>query len=175
MPSMRMRPDSGLMTLKSDIASVDLPLPVRPITAVVDPPGMRNRQALRTRVTFVAQDPVLFPGSIRLNLDPTEDYSDELCTEVLKLSLILPGKRTGSCATKVTRVRNACLLTSVILMPSMRMRPDSGLMTTHLDPSLINVSLRIPGGSTTAVIGRTGSGKSTLARRVASSKTTSLP
>ena len=26
----------------------------------------------------------------------------------------------------------------------------------HLDPSLINVSLRIPGGSTTALLGRTG-------------------
>jgi ABC-type multidrug transport system fused ATPase/permease subunit len=33
----------------------------------------------------------------------------------------------------------------------------------HLDPSLTNISLNIPGGSTTAVIGRTGSGKSTLA------------
>jgi ABC-type multidrug transport system fused ATPase/permease subunit len=43
-----------------------------------------NRQALRTRVTFVAQDPILFPGSIRLNLDPTEQYSDEECSEVLK-------------------------------------------------------------------------------------------
>jgi ABC-type multidrug transport system fused ATPase/permease subunit len=32
-----------------------------------------------------------------------------------------------------------------------------------LDPSLTGISLQIPGGSTTAVIGRTGSGKSTLA------------
>jgi ABC-type multidrug transport system fused ATPase/permease subunit len=43
-----------------------------------------NTQALRTRVTFVAQDPVLFPGSIRLNLDPTGEYSDEECADVLK-------------------------------------------------------------------------------------------
>ncbi|OAT07043.1 ATPase [Blastomyces gilchristii SLH14081] len=33
----------------------------------------------------------------------------------------------------------------------------------HLDPSLLNISLRIPGGSSTAVMGRTGSGKSALA------------
>ena len=33
----------------------------------------------------------------------------------------------------------------------------------HLDPSLSNISLNIPGGSTTAIVGRTGSGKSTLA------------
>lgn len=33
----------------------------------------------------------------------------------------------------------------------------------HLEPSLHNISLHIPGGSTTACIGRTGSGKSTLA------------
>jgi ABC-type multidrug transport system fused ATPase/permease subunit len=33
----------------------------------------------------------------------------------------------------------------------------------HLDPSLSDISLRIPGGKVTAIIGRTGSGKSTLA------------
>jgi ABC-type multidrug transport system fused ATPase/permease subunit len=33
----------------------------------------------------------------------------------------------------------------------------------HFDPALSNISLTIPGGSTTAVLGRTGSGKSTLA------------
>ncbi|PYH41660.1 putative ABC bile acid transporter [Aspergillus saccharolyticus JOP 1030-1] len=41
-------------------------------------------QALRSRVTFVAQDPVLFPGDIRLNIDPTGEYSDTECAEVLK-------------------------------------------------------------------------------------------
>ncbi|CRK46371.1 hypothetical protein BN1723_007025 [Verticillium longisporum] len=33
----------------------------------------------------------------------------------------------------------------------------------HLDPSLVDASFTIPGGSTCAVLGRTGSGKSTLA------------
>ncbi|KAL1847608.1 hypothetical protein Plec18170_008505 [Paecilomyces lecythidis] len=42
-----------------------------------------SKQALRTRVTFVAQDPILFPGSIRFNLDPTNEYSDGECADVL--------------------------------------------------------------------------------------------
>ncbi|EED14796.1 ABC bile acid transporter, putative [Talaromyces stipitatus ATCC 10500] len=43
-----------------------------------------NKQALRTRITFVAQDPILFPGSIRKNLDPTDDFSDQECADALE-------------------------------------------------------------------------------------------
>ena len=43
-----------------------------------------NTHALRSRVTFVAQDPVLFPGSIRHNLDPMREYSDKQCSGVLE-------------------------------------------------------------------------------------------
>lgn len=42
-----------------------------------------NTQALRHRVTFVAQEPVLFPGSIRRNLDPAGEYTDGECADVL--------------------------------------------------------------------------------------------
>jgi ABC-type multidrug transport system fused ATPase/permease subunit len=42
-----------------------------------------NRQSLRSRVTFLAQEPVLFPGSMRKNLDPLEEYSDAACESVL--------------------------------------------------------------------------------------------
>jgi ABC-type multidrug transport system fused ATPase/permease subunit len=38
---------------------------------------------LRRRVTFVAQEPVLFAGSLRHNLDPLKEYSDEECASVL--------------------------------------------------------------------------------------------
>jgi ABC-type multidrug transport system fused ATPase/permease subunit len=59
------RPDSGRVIIDNiNIAEVD-------------------SQALRQRVTFVAQEPVLFPGTIRLNLDPVGDYSDEECRDVL--------------------------------------------------------------------------------------------
>ncbi|KAF1982683.1 ABC bile acid transporter-like protein [Aulographum hederae CBS 113979] len=42
-----------------------------------------NTQALRSRITFLAQDPVLFPGTMRQNLDPLDEYTDEACAAVL--------------------------------------------------------------------------------------------
>ncbi|KAK5554021.1 hypothetical protein LTR46_008128 [Exophiala xenobiotica] len=42
-----------------------------------------DKQALRTRVTFLAQEPVLFPGSLRHNLDPMEEHSDYACEAVI--------------------------------------------------------------------------------------------
>lgn len=42
-----------------------------------------NVHTWRQRVSFVAQDPVLFPGSLRENLDPLGDFSDEECAAVL--------------------------------------------------------------------------------------------
>jgi ABC-type multidrug transport system fused ATPase/permease subunit len=42
-----------------------------------------NRQSLRSRVTFLAQEPVLFPGTMRKNLDPLDEYSDAACESVL--------------------------------------------------------------------------------------------
>lgn len=43
-----------------------------------------NKHALRKRISFVAQDPVLFPGTLRDNLDPVGEYSDQECEVVLK-------------------------------------------------------------------------------------------
>ncbi|KAK4543308.1 hypothetical protein LTR36_005667 [Oleoguttula mirabilis] len=59
-------PDSGSITIDNfDLAKVD-------------------KQLLRTRVTFLAQDPVLFPGTMRENLDPVKEHSDEDCKLVLR-------------------------------------------------------------------------------------------
>lgn len=43
-----------------------------------------DKQILRTRITFLAQDPVLFPGSLRQNLDPLEEHTDAACAAVLE-------------------------------------------------------------------------------------------
>ncbi|KAJ5544543.1 hypothetical protein N7535_007059, partial [Penicillium sp. DV-2018c] len=77
------RTGSGKSTLAMSLLSVIRPESGRILIDNINIAEV-DTQALRTRVTFVAQDPVLFPGSIRLNLDPTEDYSDEQCTEVLE-------------------------------------------------------------------------------------------
>ncbi|KAF1946886.1 ABC bile acid transporter-like protein [Clathrospora elynae] len=42
-----------------------------------------NKQALRSRVTFLAQEPVLFAGTMRKNLDPLDEYNDAACESVL--------------------------------------------------------------------------------------------
>lgn len=76
------RTGSGKSTLAVSLLSV-----IRPETGRILIDGLDisqvDTQALRKRVTFVAQDPVLFPGSIRLNLDPTEEFSDAECADVL--------------------------------------------------------------------------------------------
>ena len=43
-------------------------------------------QALRSSISIIPQDPELFSGSIRLNLDPFSQYSDDALWTVLKKS-----------------------------------------------------------------------------------------
>ena len=41
-------------------------------------------QTLRSRLTMVPQDPVLFSGSVRFNLDPSMSYTVEEVSRVLR-------------------------------------------------------------------------------------------
>ena len=40
-------------------------------------------QKLRQKVTFILQEPTLFKGSLRFNLDPQDDYKDETILQVI--------------------------------------------------------------------------------------------
>ncbi|KAG6021029.1 hypothetical protein E4U40_005642 [Claviceps sp. LM458 group G5] len=42
-----------------------------------------NRTALRNRVTFIQQDPTLFPGTLRDNIDPEGKFSDADCQNAI--------------------------------------------------------------------------------------------
>ncbi|KAL4884211.1 hypothetical protein BJY04DRAFT_215641 [Aspergillus karnatakaensis] len=76
------RTGSGKSTLAISLLAAVTPSEGRILIDNIDISTV-NKQSLRTRVTFVAQDPVLFPGSIRKNLDPTSEYTDAQCSAVL--------------------------------------------------------------------------------------------
>lgn len=60
--------------------------------------GRVNKQELRSRITFIPQDPVLFEGTLRQNMDPIDAYSETECQSVLAQ---IGGKFGWKCDTKV--------------------------------------------------------------------------
>ena len=76
------RTGSGKSTLALTVLATVLPESGRIIIDNI-PISTVNIQALRNRITFLPQDPVLFPGTMRQNLDPLEEYSEDACEAVL--------------------------------------------------------------------------------------------
>lgn len=76
------RTGSGKSTMALSLLATNLPVSGRILIDNIDISKV-DTQALRRRVTFLAQEPVLFPGSMRQNLDPLDEYSDEECLQVL--------------------------------------------------------------------------------------------
>ncbi|KAF2453467.1 ABC transporter, partial [Lineolata rhizophorae] len=81
------RTGSGKSTLALTLLATILPQPGGHIWIGNIDITQVNVHALRRRVTFVAQDPVLFPGTIRQNLDPINEHSDQECGDVLRRML----------------------------------------------------------------------------------------
>ncbi|KAH8813056.1 ABC transporter-like protein [Xylogone sp. PMI_703] len=76
------RTGSGKSTMALSLLATNLPVSGRILIDNIDISKV-NTQALRKRVTFLAQEPVLFPGTMRQNLDPLDEYTDEECEAVL--------------------------------------------------------------------------------------------
>ncbi|KAJ2613753.1 hypothetical protein H4S08_002033 [Coemansia sp. RSA 1365] len=51
-------------------------------------------EELRRNITIIPQDPVLFNGTIRFNLDPFEEYPDELLLDALRRSYLIQDDRS---------------------------------------------------------------------------------
>ncbi|KAF2275668.1 uncharacterized protein EI97DRAFT_420070 [Westerdykella ornata] len=77
------RTGSGKSTLALSLLATVVPEPGGSITVDGIDLAAVKRATLRSRITFLAQDPVLFAGTIRSNLDPLDEYSDAACLAVL--------------------------------------------------------------------------------------------
>ncbi|KAI4091192.1 MAG: hypothetical protein L6R37_007773 [Teloschistes peruensis] len=77
------RTGSGKSTLALSLLSIMKPESGQILIDNIDISRV-STQALRNRVTFLAQDPVLFPSSMRQNLDPLDEHSDSECDTVLQ-------------------------------------------------------------------------------------------
>lgn len=91
------RTGSGKSTLALSLLATTLPTSGRILIDGIDISTV-NTQALRNRITFLAQEPVLFPGTMRANLDPLAQYSDYECTSVLQK---IAGKHNWSLTTHI--------------------------------------------------------------------------
>ena len=76
------RTGSGKSTFALSLLATVLPESGRILIDGIDVSKV-DTHALRSRVTFLAQEPVLFPGTMRANLDPLEQYADSECEAVL--------------------------------------------------------------------------------------------
>lgn len=76
------RTGSGKSTLALSLLGTTLPSSGRILIDGIDISTVKL-QTMRERITFLAQDPILFPGTMRQNLDPLSAYTDAECSSVL--------------------------------------------------------------------------------------------
>ena len=95
------------------------------------------RSALTIEQTFIPQDASLFSGSVRDNLDPFGDYSDEQCAEVLARVHLIPSPANAFNTVKSSAV--TCPTGSGVANPNAE--TDSVSTVTEVDPERNSVTL----------------------------------
>ncbi|KAF7556810.1 hypothetical protein G7Z17_g1145 [Cylindrodendrum hubeiense] len=76
------RTGSGKSTIANALLATQAPFEGKVTIGSIDLSQI-NRTALRNRVTFIQQDPTLFPGTLRDNIDPEGKFSDTECNNAI--------------------------------------------------------------------------------------------
>ncbi|KAM0339037.1 hypothetical protein ACHAPU_011096 [Fusarium lateritium] len=76
------RTGSGKSTIANALLATEAPASGEVTIGSIDLAKV-NRTALRNRVTFIQQDPILFPGTLRDNIDPVAKFSEQECTNAI--------------------------------------------------------------------------------------------
>ncbi|KAL8936626.1 MAG: hypothetical protein Q9216_004827 [Gyalolechia sp. 2 TL-2023] len=92
------RTGSGKSTLALSLLAIMKPESGRILIDNIDV-STANTQTLRDRITFIPQDPHLFPGTLHSNLDPHNAHSASTITTIL--SLVAPSQTSWSASTPI--------------------------------------------------------------------------
>ncbi|KAI5465402.1 hypothetical protein BGZ63DRAFT_348536 [Mariannaea sp. PMI_226] len=76
------RTGSGKSTIANALLATQAPSGGRVTIGSIDLSQI-NRTSLRNRVTFIQQDPTLFPGTLRDNIDPEGKFTDDECNNAI--------------------------------------------------------------------------------------------
>lgn len=76
------RTGSGKSTIANALLATETAFTGRVRVGSIDLSSV-NRTTLRNRITFIQQDPTLFPGTLRDNIDPEGKFSDAACTNAI--------------------------------------------------------------------------------------------